>query len=182
MKYKSSLGLIAVLFLSACTIQVPPYSADISNVSKLKEETKTPISVGKIESEKKLNKISLRGSPLVSSVGNSYGEYIESALIKELKLAKLWSGVAKKQVTGKVIDQDIDVTGFSEGNSFIKVNFVVSEDDAILFEKVISAEHNFDSSFIGAIAIPNGQRSYVELVQKLLKNLYSDEEFITAIK
>lgn len=85
-------------------------------------------------------------------------------------------------MTGKVIDQDIDVTGFSEGNSFIKVNFVVSEDDAILFEKVISAEHNFDSSFIGAIAIPNGQRSYVELVQKLLKNLYSDEEFITAIK
>jgi hypothetical protein len=182
MKYKSSLGLIAVLFLTACTIQVPPYSADISNVSKLKEGANSPVSVGTIESEKKLNKISLRGSPLVSSVGNSYGEYIENALLQELKLAKLWSGVAKKQVTGKVIDQDIDVTGFSEGNAFIKVQFVVSEGDTILFEKLITAEHTFDSSFIGAVAIPNGQRSYVELVQKLLKNLYSDKDFITAIK
>ncbi|WP_457933946.1 hypothetical protein LOS73_15515 [Pseudoalteromonas sp. SCSIO 43210] len=182
MNYKSSLGLISALFLSACTIQVPPYSADISNVSKLKEESNTPVSVGKIESEKKLNKISLRGSPLVSSVGKSYGEYIESALIQELKLAKLWSGVATKQVSGKVIEQDIDVTGFSEGSAFIKVKFTVSDGDITLFDKVISAEHTFDSSFLGAIAIPNGQRSYVELVQKLLTNLYADEEFIASIK
>jgi hypothetical protein len=35
MKYRSLIGLIGVLFLSACTIQVPPYSADIGNVSKL---------------------------------------------------------------------------------------------------------------------------------------------------
>ncbi|ALQ08721.1 hypothetical protein D172_012095 [Pseudoalteromonas sp. Bsw20308] len=131
---------------------------------------------------KKLNKISLRGSPLVSSVGNSYGEYIESALIQELKLAKLWSGVATKQVSGKVIEQDIDVTGFSEGSAFIKVKFTVSDGDITLFDKVISAEHTFDSSFLGAIAIPNGQRSYVELVQKLLTNLYADEEFIASIK
>ena len=182
MKYRSSIGLIGVLFLSACTIQVPPYSADIGTVSKLKQETVSPLSVGTIKSEKKLNKISLRGSPLISSVGNSYGKYIENALLQELKLAKLWSGVAKKQVTGKVIDQDIDVTGFSEGSSFIKVNFIVSEENIILFEKEIMAEHTFDSSFMGAIAIPNGQKSYVELVQKLLTNLYADEEFIASIK
>ncbi|MBE0359659.1 hypothetical protein [Pseudoalteromonas aliena] len=182
MKFKSSFGLIAALFLSACTIQVPPYNADISNVSKLKEVSKNPISVGKIESEKKLNKISLRGSPLISSVGTSYGEYIENALLQELKLAKLWSGVAKKQVTGKLVDHDIDVTGFSNGSAFIKVNFVVSEGDSILFEKVVSAEHTFDSSIMGAIAIPNGQRSYVALIQKLLKNLYSDEKFIESIQ
>ena len=170
MKYRSLIGLIGVSFLSACTIQVPPYSADIGNVSKLKQETVSPLSVGTIKSEKKLNKISLRGSPLISSVGNSYGKYIENALLQELKLAKLWSGVAKKQVTGKVIDQDIDVTGFSEGSSFIKVNFIVSEENIILFEKEIMAEHTFDSSFMGAIAITNGQKSYVELVQKLLTN------------
>ncbi|WP_337123426.1 hypothetical protein, partial [Staphylococcus aureus] len=64
--------------MSACTIQVPPYRADISNVSKLKEIPNESVSVGKIKSEKHLNKISLRGSPLVSSVGDSYGEYIEN--------------------------------------------------------------------------------------------------------
>ncbi|HEA18523.1 MAG TPA: hypothetical protein ENH88_19170 [Pseudoalteromonas prydzensis] len=182
MKYKSLLTLITVLALSACTIQVPPYRADISNVSKLKEIPNESVSVGKIKSEKNLNKISLRSSPLVSSVGDSYGEYIENALLQELKLAKLWSGVAKKQVSGSLVDHDIDVTGFSEGDAFIKVNFVVSEGNVNLFEKTISAEHTFDSSFMGAIAIPNGQQSYVELVQKLLKNLYSDKDFIEAIK
>ncbi|KAA1163646.1 hypothetical protein EU508_03575 [Pseudoalteromonas fuliginea] len=103
-------------------------------------------------------------------------------MIQELKLAKLWSGVATKQVSGKVIEQDIDVTGFSEGSAFIKVKFTVSDGDITLFDKVISAEHTFDFSFLGAIAIPNGQRSYVELVQKLLTNLYADEEFIASIK
>ena len=182
MNYNNIIAIIAAVLLSACTLKVPPYNADIGNVSKLKKATNEPLSLGKIESEKKLNKLSLRGSPLISSVGTSYGQYIENALQQELELAKLWSGVAKKQVSGKVIAQDIDISGFSEGSAFLKVNFIVSEEGATLYDKVITAEHNFDSSFMGSIAIPNGQRSYVELVQKLLSNLYSDKEFIASLK
>jgi hypothetical protein len=35
---------------------------------------------------------------------------------------------------------------------------------------------------MGAIAIPNAQASYVNLVQKLIKNLFEDKAFISVLK
>jgi hypothetical protein len=40
----------------------------------------------------------------------------------------------------------------------------------------------FDSSFIGAIAIPNGQNNYINLVQSLIKTLFEDKAFLDSIK
>jgi hypothetical protein len=178
---------ISTIFLSllvtACSMKAPPYQASMENVTNIKTANiNTPVKIAKISSTQNLNKISIRGSKMTSPIGVSYGDYLSKALEAELKLAKLWSGVSSTVISGKLITNDIDATGFSKGYGDISAQFIVTRNNKIIFDKVISAKHQFDSSFVGAIAIPNAQQSYVDLTQKLIKNLFNNKEFIKALR
>jgi len=181
-KIVKATAVVISLFTTACSMQAPPYQASIENVQTIKSAKIEQVKVGSIESNKRLNSISLRGSSMYSPVEKSYGAYISKALEDELKLAKLWSPVSSTVITGTILKNDIDISGFSEGTGESSVKFVVTKDNQVIFEKVISTEHTFDSSFMGAIAIPNGQSNYVNLVQKLIKKLFEDKNFISALK
>lgn len=172
--------ILLLVMLSACTMKAPPYQASVENIQPLKLAKVKPLSVGEFNSTKKLDSISLRGSRLVSPSG-TYGIYLTKAIEEELKLAKLWSGVSSTVVSGTLIRNNIDISEFSTGTGDISVNFIVTTDGKIVYERIISADHVFDSSFMGSIAIPNGQSNYMNLVQKLIKNLFSDKAFIDAI-
>lgn len=177
MKY---LAIFSVLFLSACTMVAPPYKNSMDNLQHLKRSSFETMAVGNIEDNKKLNSISLRGSSLVSPNNKSFGDYLELALESELTAAKLYSGVSSIVINGKLIENDIDVSGFSVGEGNMTVEFVVSNNDSVIFTKSISVTHELDSSFIGSIAIPNGQLSYPILVQKLCGALFTDPDFMKA--
>tara|TARA_B110001454_G_C12575635_1_gene373829 strand:- start:125 stop:670 length:546 start_codon:yes stop_codon:yes gene_type:complete len=170
------------LLVSACSMQAPPYQASLENVHTIKKAKVQQVKVDSITTTKKLDSISLRGSSMYSPVNKSYGDYISKALEEELKLAKLWSPVSSTVITGKVLTNDIDVSGFSEGSGEISAKFIITKNNKVIFDKIISANHTFDSSFIGAVAIPNGQANYVNLVQKLIKNLFEDKNFVAALK
>jgi len=173
--------LLFSILLSACTVKAPPYQASIENVQIMKLAKLKELAVGEFSSKKKLNSISLRGTSLVSPEG-TYGDYLTKAIESELKLAKIWSGISSTVVSGTLISNDIDVSGFSTGTGEISAEFIVRENDEIVYQGTISADHEFDSSFMGAVAIPNGQSNYMYLVQKLIKKLFSDQDFIDAIK
>lgn len=179
-------GIISIvvlcLFVTACSIQAPPYEVSIENVQIIKKAKVDKVNVGNITSSNKLNSISLRGSGMYSPVNKSYGSYLSKALEDELKLANLWSGVSATIITGEMLTNDIDVSGFSTGTGKASAKFVVTRNNQVIFNKVIEANHQFESSFMGAIAIPNGQMNYVNLVQKLIKNLFKDKDFILALK
>ncbi len=170
------------LLVTACSMQAPPYEASLENVQIIKRAKIEQVKVGTITSTKQLDSISLRGSSMYSPVNKSYGSYLQKALEEELKLAKLLSAVSSTVITADMLTNDIDVSGFSEGTGEASAKFVVTRDNEIIFDKVISANHTFESSFIGAIAIPNGQAGYIDLVQKLIKSLFEDKTFVSAIK
>lgn len=173
---------ILVLSLAGCSMQAPPYQASLENVQILKRAKVAPANVGTVTSDSKLNKISLRGSKMYSPVGESYGAYIAQAIEAELKLANAWAPVSSTVITGELIENDIDVSGFSTGVGVSSAKFTITKNGETLYQKVISAEHTFDSSFMGNIAIPNGQTNYVNLINKLIKTLFEDQEFTTALK
>lgn len=177
------ISLVALsLLLSACSMQAPPYEVSIENVQNIKKAKVKQVKIGTITSTKQLDIISLRGSSMYSPVNKSYGSYLQKALEDELKLAKLLSAVSSTVITGKMLTNDIDISSFSEGTGEASAKFVVTRDNKVIFDKIISAKHTFESSFMGAIAIPNAQASYVHLVQKLIENLFEDNTFIFVLK
>jgi len=67
-----SLVLLLVLFISGCSMHTPPYATSIENNQLIKRSGIQPLAVGNFTTAKKLNKISLRGSPMHSSVGAGF--------------------------------------------------------------------------------------------------------------
>jgi hypothetical protein len=67
------------------------------------------------------------------------------------------------------------------GTAKISVRFSVENLGGVKFNKVITVNHEWESSFIGAIAIPNAQNNYPITVKKLISKLMLDKDFISAV-
>lgn len=176
---------VALILLSGCAQVAPHYAPSIENVQMLRDSGAGAARVGKFEADSRTgnnDSISLRGSPMSSPVGGKFTAYIEEAIRTELSAARLLDDKAAVEISGLVIKNDVDVAGINEGSAEIEARVVVKRASEVRFDKVKHAKINFESSFAGAVAIPRGVQSYPEVVQKFLSILYSDRDFISALK
>lgn len=172
--------LSMIALLSGCAMTAPNYTPSIASVSAIKNSGATPAAVAKASVAKpELNKISLRSNPLKSPYGD-YSSYVEQALKKELSDAGLLDANAGTVIGTTLTKNDID-TGMATGTGNIAAIFTVTKAGKKIFEKEIAATETWESSFVGAIAIPNAVNAYPAMVNKLVTKLFSDKEFLTAI-
>ena len=175
----------ALIALCGCTQMAPRYTASVENIQKLRDTGSGKVKVGKFEddsaSASKLESISLRGSTMVSPYGK-YTAYLEEALKSELGAAGLLDAGANVEISGVLLKNDVDVSGFSEASAELDARVIVKRGSAIRFDKTQHAKITFESSFAGAVAIPRGVQSYPNLVQKFLSDLYADPAFLAALK
>ncbi|MEO6935536.1 MAG: hypothetical protein ABI171_09365 [Collimonas sp.] len=163
----------------------PPYSASIDNVQKLKNSGVSPAKVGEFASSSdkgNVNPISIRGGSMNSPYQKSYSKYVEEALKQELSLANKMAPDAAVEISGKLLKNDLDASGFSTGVADIEARFIVKKSGQVLYDQVKSVHHEWPSSFVGAIAIPRATQEYPNMVQKLLAALYADQAFLEALK
>lgn len=180
---KKVLMLIACIFISACSLNAPKYQPSADNNNLLQDLTSKKIAVGKFnERSAEVNNLSLRGGNLISPYNNSYSVYLSKALEEELMLAGLLDKNAGIQISGTLVDNQLDISGFSIGTASITVKFVVKRNNKIVFDKKLTTNHQWESSFMGGIAIPAGQNNYPVVIQKLFNTLFKDKSFMTAVK
>lgn len=162
----------------------PRYTASIDNVQKLKDGAIQPARVGTFRADPEKDNaktISLRGSSLASPYNNSYAEYLAEALKQELSMAGKLAPDAQIEVSGALQKNDISIP-ISTGTGDITARFIVTRGGAVRYDQVKSIHDQWESSFVGAIAIPRAQEQYPVMVQKLLAELYADPAFIQALK
>jgi hypothetical protein len=174
-----------VLAMSGCAMKAPPYQPSIDNVSMLKRGGSAPVRLGdfvvKSADPKGGREISLRGSSMTSPVGADYAAYVAEALQQELEMAKRFNPSAALEVSGTLLGTDID-TAMDTASGHVEARFVVKKDGQVRYDKTQRGSYAWESSFIGAVAIPAAQRNYPVLVQHLLASLYSDIDFQNALK
>lgn len=117
-----------------------------------------------------------------SSVGTDYAAYLADALQKELKLAGKLDPSSKLEISGQLLKNDISAAGIITNSGEIEARFVVKNDGVQRYDQVKRAELSWDSSLLGAIAIPRAQQQYPVIVQKLLALLWGDASFQEALK
>ena len=174
---------IAVLS-SGCSLMAPKYTASLDNVQTLSNAGDYSASVGgfdSIEAPGNADPISLRGSTMTSPYA-TYALYVAEALKQELSLAGKLAPDADVEVTGTLRKNDINIPAFGPGSGDIEVRFVVKKTGKIRYDQIKTAHTDWESSFVGAVAIPKGQQEYPRLVQTLLEMLYADENFMSALK
>jgi hypothetical protein len=171
--------------LGGCSMMAPQYSASIENVQKLKDAGIASARVGKFDSSPdraNANPISLRGSSLQSPYESSYAAYLAEAIKQELSLAGKLAAGTDIEISGALLKNDIDASGFSTATGDIEARFVVKKGEAVRYDQLKTIHYDWDSSFAGAVAIPRAQQEYPRMVQRLLAELYNDQNFIQALK
>lgn len=178
--------LLSLFAIAGCTTTAPTYVVSIPNIQKLRDAGSSKVAVTKVEvpasKQEQLNTVGLRGSTMLSPYDGSYGKYLREALRAEFYEAGRLAETSNVQLSGVLLKNDVDSTGINIGTALIEAQFIVQRDKQVTYDKTISANHEWESSFAGAIAIPAAINNYSTTVQKLLNQLYTDKAFQDAIK
>ena len=183
--YLLPLCLATFTLSSGCTMMAPRYTASIDNVQKIKDADTQPVRIGEFESTPgngNANPISLRGSSLASPYDSSYAKYIAEALRQDLQLAGKLAPDAKIEISGALQKNDIDIRAVGSGTGDLEARFIVKRAGETKYDRVKTIHDVWDSSFVGAVAIPRAQARYPVMVQLLLASLYADPAFLEALK
>lgn len=169
--------------VTGCTAVAPNYVPSPSTVQPLAAAKVQPAKTGAFTGTKEANdtSLTLRASSMQASQG-TYSKYLADAIKTELELAKLYAPNAATEITAVLLKNDMDTGLADKGAGTMQAKFTVTRDGKVRFDKVIAASTQWDTSFVGAIAIPKAQQEYPRLVQQLVANLFADPEFIAALK
>ena len=174
--------VLAALFLGGCAqIPLTPPSAKAEIVEKARASRLAPINVGSFKPDPKLGAendrgINVRSNTLSSPVEGSFAQYLRETLIVDLKASGLYDANSPATLSGFLTESLLDV-GIETGQSNLGARFVLSNGGKILYDKELKATANWPSSFVGAIAIPQGINQYADLYHKLVGMLFDDPDY-----
>ncbi len=186
-KFLVSLAAVSVFILSGCSTIAPQYSGSRENVEALQSMPPTKLSVGRFYDDHNPannEKLNLRGLNTMSSAyGETYAGYVEQALRQDLTIADRYSSESSLMITGVLKKNNLDISSsFATGTSICEVEFSVMQNKNSIYKKTLTQNHEWESSFVGAIAIPKAKEEYTVTVQKIINKLFKDQEFIEAMK
>lgn len=183
--FKCVLVATFLILNTACTMLAPKYNTSFENIAPLREEHLKKVAVGDVKPDPSVKQdgtesLSLRAAPFKSPYG-SFSAYLKEALSQELEDAHLLDPKSPIEITAYILKNEISVP-MDTGSAALTARFVVSHGTEKLFDKVKDASTTWPSSFFGATALSAGQINYPIVYQKLLQSLFSDIDFIGALK
>lgn len=171
-----------VLSLAACVSMPPPsYQPGISNTELLLQKRSAKLAVDRFDAAPSVNnkRLNVRGSQLTGGSDGTFGTYLQEALITELKAAGKYDASGPLHISGTLLENRLD-SAVKRGTAEVAARFVVKRGEVVVYDKSLQAQHDWESSFIGALAIPAAMDNYAGAVQKLVGMLFSDPEFAKA--
>ena len=173
---------VVVALLFGCTTVMPPPMASGENSQALRAANLTPANVGTFKLaagrppslDTQLSG-GLRGSNVAAPSG-SYSQHLKDALKAELQSAGLLDLQSKYVIDGQLTESKVDAA-IGTGTSRLAARFQVRRDSQVLFDKELVAEDSWDSSFVGAVAIPRAIERYGATYRILVGKLLNDSDF-----
>lgn len=119
---------------------------------------------------------------MISPYGGTFADYLKVSLEEHLKSANLFDKDSSLTISAVLLKNEVHVNSFVTGEADISANFIVRQGEKIIYEKIHTIHHEWESSFAGAVAIPNATANYPIAIQKLINSLMSDNDFIKSVK
>ncbi len=124
--------------------------------------------------------INIRGSTM-SPPGKRFSTYLREVLIAELRAIGREDPASRTILSAELIENRAR-ENFKNGGGIERARFHVMRDGVAVYDKVITAEVDWPSSFVGAIAIMNAFRAHSSLSNQLVAKLFADPDFQRAVK
>ena len=173
--------LLAITLLSGC-LSVPniPYQSSVRNSSVLMAGGYAPMQVGAFNASAGVENhtLNVRGANSLSGSkrDGTFSTYLQEALQSELATAGLLDPASGIVITGTLLQNQL-TAGVSTGTSVLSARFVVTRDGKTVYDRVLTANHNWESSFMAAVAVPAAFDNHVATVQQLVGKLLEDPDF-----
>lgn len=183
------LGLVlasaVVLQLAGCATPMGAPQASIDTTTKLRGAGLAPASLGSFtlapgQSASLDQGVSLRGSQVHSPYNGSFAQYLKETLRVELDAAGLLNPASATVISGTLTESDADAA-IGQGTAKLAARFVVTRGQAVAYDRTLRADANWESSFVGAVAIPLAAGQYQGLYRRLAGQLFEDPEFVKAM-
>lgn len=170
------------LLLQGCGMTMPRYEPNYANVEVLRAAKLTPqLDQPHVEASSGQNRLFVRANP-ISSPSGDMAAHLRDALEGELRLAGLLEPGAARRLEARLEENELNAALFGQGHGVLVVEFRVVEGDRTLYQGTKRVENTWDSSFIGALAIPRAANAYNPMVTRALGELYRDPAFIAALR
>ena len=177
--------LVAIVFAGCSATKLPAPTASGDVVEKLRAAQLAPSMVGTFalapgknpDMDRTLG--GLRAASLVSASG-SFSQQLKEELLVELKAAGLYDEKAPIVIEGQLTDSKVDAA-ISTGTGRLAARFTVTRSGQKVFDKELAVEASWESSFVGAIAIPAAINQYGALYRALVVKLIDDPDFRKAL-
>ncbi len=125
--------------------------------------------------------VSVRGSSTNAPGNGSFSTYLKESLITELKSGGKYTPDANTVVTGELVESELNGGLADKGNAVLAARFLVTRSGSIVYDKVVRATHEWETSFMGAVAIPRAFNEYNGMYPRLVSKLLADEQFRAAV-
>lgn len=176
---------LTVAMLSGCaTLKLGDHQPAMDTLVALRASGITPLAVGEFKLASGLSpeldkQQSSRGNPIYPPAGSTFSGYLRDSLISDLKAAGKFDAGSGLSVQGQLTQNKLS-TGVSTAEVVLAARFQVTRSGGLVFDKEIVQDDKWDSSFIGAVAIPQAMNHYAQAYNVLLSKLYADTDFRAA--
>nr|WP_251030609.1 MULTISPECIES: hypothetical protein [Pseudomonas] len=169
------------MLIQGCGVTMTRYEPSFQNVKQLKQNAPLqPVREAQVNADPGQGSLMVRMNPISSPAG-SVPLHIQAAINDELRQAGLLDPRADRQLQVQLVKSQLDA-GMANGHGELAARFTLRNGDHVLYETTKDVKRDWNSSFLGAIAIPAAANNYNPMVQDLLKSLYSDPQFAQALK
>ncbi|HEX6704020.1 MAG TPA: hypothetical protein VF169_04600 [Albitalea sp.] len=179
--------LVAAALLTGCAqIKLGAPAASVDNIQRAKAAVTTPVAVGEFKAPQGKDAaldagLDLRSNTVSSPIQGSFAQYLKETLSVELRAAGLLDPASAAVISGALTGSQVDA-GASKGLGSLGARFVVMRAGTKVYDKELRVQASWESSFVGAVAIPAAVNEYTALYRKLVAQLLDDPAFRAALK
>jgi hypothetical protein len=177
-------ALLALSALAGCAIApIPPAPASVAVVDKLAASGLPSLAVGSFVAGPGLGQadrgLAVRAST-IRPEGGSFAAYLGATVATQLRAAGKLDPAAPLILSGVLVENRVS-SAVGTGHARIAAAFTLTRNGKAIFTKTLAAERQWDSSFIGAAAIPAADIAYAGLYTTLVETLAGDPDFRAAV-
>jgi len=181
------IALCALLLPGCVSVKLPPPQPVMENTVALRDSGIDKASVGSFTLAAGKNKgidksVTARGSPISVEGEGSFSGFLRQALINDLTAASKYDSSAGTAIEGELLENTLSAAGAKNASAVLAVRFIVKRNGEMRYDKQVRQEAKWESSFVGAVAIPDAINHFSEQFRLILLRLYHDPEFIHALR
>ena len=176
--------LATSLLSTGCTVTGPRYNSFVGNTLSLREAGLEKVKIGEIRADPKarddVDEVHARAMSVTSPYG-SYTAYLREALASEFDHADLLDAASAISIDGVLLANRL-AGGAHKEYAALQAQLTITRDGKTAWQGIKSARYEWDSAFLGEVAIPRAIANYQIGVQRLIAAFVADPEFVAALR